>query len=186
MIVMSLDCQIKRNRQILEVPRKPSSSPKSRSRPRRFGKSLTLSMLDAMFRGKAELFKGLSATTEPHLSNLVLTLRQGSPIILEVLGVFAVFCRTESPPFFPRMGWPMQFAFALKNTHSPLDFFLRQHDYRACVRACVRPCAYLSNRSSESFSPSRESTPNAPPSQRAERWGKGVFFCAPAKVEYGG
>ena len=31
------------------------------SRPRRFGKSLTLSTLDAMFRGKAELFKGLVA-----------------------------------------------------------------------------------------------------------------------------
>ena len=27
------------------------------SRPRRFGKSLTLSTLDAMFRGKAELFR---------------------------------------------------------------------------------------------------------------------------------
>ena len=31
------------------------------SRPRRFGKSLTLSTLEAMFRGKAELFKGLSS-----------------------------------------------------------------------------------------------------------------------------
>ena len=31
------------------------------SRPRRFGKSLTLSTLDAMFSGKAELFKGLAA-----------------------------------------------------------------------------------------------------------------------------
>ena len=31
------------------------------SRPRRFGKSLTLSTLDAMFRGKADLFKGLKA-----------------------------------------------------------------------------------------------------------------------------
>ena len=31
------------------------------SRPRRFGKSLTLSTLDAMFSGKAELFKGLTA-----------------------------------------------------------------------------------------------------------------------------
>ena len=31
------------------------------SRPRRFGKSLTLSTLDAMFSGRAELFKGLSA-----------------------------------------------------------------------------------------------------------------------------
>ena len=31
------------------------------SRPRRFGKSLTLSTLDAMFQGKAELFKGLAA-----------------------------------------------------------------------------------------------------------------------------
>ena len=31
------------------------------SRPRRFGKSLTLSTLDAMFRGKAELFHGLAA-----------------------------------------------------------------------------------------------------------------------------
>ena len=31
------------------------------SRPRRFGKSLTLSTLDAMFRGKAELFRGLAA-----------------------------------------------------------------------------------------------------------------------------
>ena len=31
------------------------------SRPRRFGKSLTLSTLDAMFRGKTELFKGLAA-----------------------------------------------------------------------------------------------------------------------------
>ena len=106
------------------------------SRPRRFGKSLTLSTLDAMFQGKAELFKVLPATTEPHLSNLVLTLRQGSPIILEVLGVFAVFCRTESPPFFPifpRMGWPMQVAFALENTHSTLDFFLSRHNYRACV-----------------------------------------------------
>ena len=30
------------------------------SRPRRFGKSLTLSTLDAMFSGKAELFKGLA------------------------------------------------------------------------------------------------------------------------------
>ena len=30
------------------------------SRPRRFGKSLTLSTLDAMFRGKAELFRGLA------------------------------------------------------------------------------------------------------------------------------
>ncbi len=28
------------------------------SRPRRFGKSLTLSTLEAMFRGNAELFKG--------------------------------------------------------------------------------------------------------------------------------
>ena len=31
------------------------------SRPRRFGKSLTLSTLDAMFSGKADLFKGLKA-----------------------------------------------------------------------------------------------------------------------------
>ena len=31
------------------------------SRPRRFGKSLTLSTLDAMFSGRAELFKGLVA-----------------------------------------------------------------------------------------------------------------------------
>lgn len=31
------------------------------SRPRRFGKSLTLSTLEAMFSGKAELFKGLAA-----------------------------------------------------------------------------------------------------------------------------
>ena len=31
------------------------------SRPRRFGKSLTLSTLVAMFQGKAELFKGLYA-----------------------------------------------------------------------------------------------------------------------------
>ena len=31
------------------------------SRPRRFGKSLTLSTLDAMFSGKAELFEGLAA-----------------------------------------------------------------------------------------------------------------------------
>ena len=31
------------------------------SRPRRFGKSLTLSTLDAMFSGKIELFKGLAA-----------------------------------------------------------------------------------------------------------------------------
>ena len=31
------------------------------SRPRRFGKSLTLSTLDALFSGKAELFKGLAA-----------------------------------------------------------------------------------------------------------------------------
>ena len=31
------------------------------SRPRRFGKSLMLSTFDAMFQGKAELFKGLAA-----------------------------------------------------------------------------------------------------------------------------
>ena len=31
------------------------------ARPRRFGKSLTLSTLDAMFSGKVELFKGLAA-----------------------------------------------------------------------------------------------------------------------------
>ncbi len=31
------------------------------SRPRRFGKSLTLSTLEVMFQGKAELFKGLYA-----------------------------------------------------------------------------------------------------------------------------
>ena len=31
------------------------------SRPRRFGKSLTLSTLDAMFSGKIELFRGLAA-----------------------------------------------------------------------------------------------------------------------------
>jgi len=31
------------------------------SRPRRFGKSLTISTLDAMFRGRAELFSGLAA-----------------------------------------------------------------------------------------------------------------------------
>lgn len=31
------------------------------SRPRRFGKSLTLSTLEAMFKGEAELFKGLNA-----------------------------------------------------------------------------------------------------------------------------
>ena len=31
------------------------------SRPRRFGKSLTLSTLEAMFKGKVELFKGLYA-----------------------------------------------------------------------------------------------------------------------------
>ena len=31
------------------------------SRPRRFGKSLTLSTLEAMFQGKSELFKGLYA-----------------------------------------------------------------------------------------------------------------------------
>lgn len=31
------------------------------SRPRRFGKSLLLSTLDAMFSGQAELFRGLAA-----------------------------------------------------------------------------------------------------------------------------
>ena len=31
------------------------------SRPRRFGKSLTISTLEAMFKGKTELFKGLYA-----------------------------------------------------------------------------------------------------------------------------
>ncbi len=31
------------------------------SRPRRFGKSLTLSTLEAMFKGKTELFQGLAA-----------------------------------------------------------------------------------------------------------------------------
>ena len=31
------------------------------SRPRRFGKSLTLSTLDAMFSGRVELFRGLAA-----------------------------------------------------------------------------------------------------------------------------
>lgn len=31
------------------------------SHPRRFGKSLTLSTLEAMFKGKVELFKGLKA-----------------------------------------------------------------------------------------------------------------------------
>ncbi len=31
------------------------------SRPRRFGKSLTLSTLDAMFSGRTDLFKGLAA-----------------------------------------------------------------------------------------------------------------------------
>ena len=31
------------------------------SRPRRFGKSLTISILEAMFQGRAELFKGLYA-----------------------------------------------------------------------------------------------------------------------------
>ena len=31
------------------------------SRPRRFGKSLTISTLEAMFKGQAELFKGLYA-----------------------------------------------------------------------------------------------------------------------------
>ena len=31
------------------------------SRPRRFGKSLTISTLEAMFRGKVELFEGLSS-----------------------------------------------------------------------------------------------------------------------------
>lgn len=31
------------------------------SRPRRFGKSLTLSTLEAMFKGKVGLFKGLKA-----------------------------------------------------------------------------------------------------------------------------
>lgn len=31
------------------------------SRPRRFGKSLTLSTLDAMFSGRVDLFKGLAA-----------------------------------------------------------------------------------------------------------------------------
>lgn len=76
----------------------------------------------------------------------------------------------------------MQVAFALENTHSTLDFFLSRHNYRVCVRFR----AYLSNRSPKSFSHSTKSTPNAPPSQRAERWGKGVFFCTPMKVEYGG
>ena len=31
------------------------------SRPRRFGKSLTISTLESMFKGKTELFKGLYA-----------------------------------------------------------------------------------------------------------------------------
>ena len=31
------------------------------SRPRRFGKSLTISTLESMFKGQAELFKGLYA-----------------------------------------------------------------------------------------------------------------------------
>ena len=31
------------------------------SRPRRFGKSLTLSTIEAMFKGKIELFRGLAA-----------------------------------------------------------------------------------------------------------------------------
>ena len=45
------------------------SSPKSMfffSRPRRFGKSLTLSTLKAIFQGKKELFKGLYIENQPY------------------------------------------------------------------------------------------------------------------------
>ncbi|MBR4330825.1 MAG: AAA family ATPase [Candidatus Riflebacteria bacterium] len=36
------------------------------SRPRRFGKSLTLSTLKAIFQGKKELFKGLFIENQPY------------------------------------------------------------------------------------------------------------------------
>ena len=36
------------------------------SRPRRFGKSLTVSILKAFFEGRKELFKGLAVYDKPH------------------------------------------------------------------------------------------------------------------------
>ena len=36
------------------------------SRPRRFGKSLTLSTIEAIFEGKKELFKGLAIYDKPY------------------------------------------------------------------------------------------------------------------------
>lgn len=50
---------IDKTAQLLELARYPGRF--FLSRPRRFGKSLTLSTLDAMFSGKAELFAGLAA-----------------------------------------------------------------------------------------------------------------------------
>ena len=44
----------------------PSSAEYFLSRPRRFGKSLTLSTLKAVFEGKKELFKGLAIYDKPY------------------------------------------------------------------------------------------------------------------------
>ena len=45
---------------------RPSSAGYFLSRPRRFGKSLTLSTLKAVFEGKKELFKGLAIYDKPY------------------------------------------------------------------------------------------------------------------------
>lgn len=45
---------------------RPSSAGYFLSRPRRFGKSLTVSTLKAVFEGKKELFKGLAINDKPY------------------------------------------------------------------------------------------------------------------------
>ena len=45
---------------------KPAGESYFLSRPRRFGKSLTLSTLKAVFQGKKELFKGLAIYDKPY------------------------------------------------------------------------------------------------------------------------
>jgi hypothetical protein len=113
------------------------------SRPRRFGKSLTLSTLEAMFSGQTELFKGLSAEEwvseqaknpfpvvrfdmsglRPHSSG-----KELNEAIVKGLCDFALFNDLEIQPETTGSGTLMQIIYHLYKTHEQVVILIDEYD----------------------------------------------------------
>jgi hypothetical protein len=113
------------------------------SRPRRFGKSLTLSTLEAMFSGQTELFKGLSAEEwvseqaknpfpvvrfdmsglRPHSSE-----KELNEAIVKGLCDFALFNDLEIQPETTGSGTLMQIIYHLYKTHEQVVILIDEYD----------------------------------------------------------